>query len=71
MIIIISVLPALTETFQRMITSLQSSWGGEITDAGGLVDKMYKVFTTYQQPLTIKGVPVIFCTWVSYSNQLE
>jgi hypothetical protein len=57
--------PARLETyFKDVSTPSKSSWSGEISANGGITNtKMYKVFTTHQQPLVIKGSPVTISNW--------
>jgi len=62
---ILSHSPARLETYYKDgSTPSKSSWSGGITADGGLTNtKMYKVFTTYQQALTIKGTSVNASNW--------
>lgn len=57
--------PARLETyFKDSSTPSKSSWSGGITADGGITfTKMYKVFTTHQQALVIKGAPVAISNW--------
>ena len=57
--------PAHLETYYKDgSTPSRSSWSGGISANGGLTNtKMYKVFTTYQQPLIIKGTLVDASKW--------
>jgi hypothetical protein len=56
---ILSHSPALLETYTS-----PNGWAGLISNEGGLKNtKMYKVFTTYQQPLIIKGALVNASNW--------
>ncbi|PKH66898.1 laminin G [Flavobacterium sp. ALD4] len=51
--------PARLETYTS-----PNGWDGQISTGGGFTStKMYKVFTTYEQSLIIKGVPVELSTW--------
>jgi hypothetical protein len=57
--------PARLETYYKdESTPAQSSWSGEISDSIGLTNtKMYKVFTTNQNTLVLKGAAVAISNW--------